>query len=362
MKLLVEPTLDKGMMNPKQTRRWLFAALAWCFCIGMPADAWAEPYAVVQSIAAPDARGQWRPVTESAAAVQIKDDKRIPLRVGMGLALGDRVVTEEARVTLGIGDAQVVGQNRTETITVSAGGDITIKERSVLQRMGEVYYQVRDMFSVDYGTVQTAVEGTEFSIAGAQDGVKVAVTEGVVRVSNAGSSVRVKRGQELLVGSSAAPPAPSAMVRPALLAVQKAAWSLGRPRLQVGLLGTGGWSGDEGSGQLRAFGSVRLLPMVNLVGEGAFGLDGGGRFLNGSGLGLETNLMGVQVGGSFQYTVERRSYECGARYAAAHLGGNVHARINMNITRRFFLVASGRAGGDGRGVTASGGFGAGVSL
>ena len=218
------------------------------------------------------------------------------------------------------------------------------------------------MFSVDYGTVQTAVEGTEFSIAGAQEGVKVAVTEGVVRVSNAGSSVRVKRGQELVVNPTAAPTAPTSMARPALLAVQKAAWALGRPRLQLGVLGSGGWSGNSGSGHLRAYTSVRLLPMLNLVGESDVGVGGKRSLLNGGGLGLETNLMGVQVGGSLRVITEQRTYACGGQYAAVHMGGNVHARVNMNITRRFFLVASGRAGGDGRGVTASGGFGAGVSL
>ena len=327
----------------------------------MPSHAWAESYAIVQSISEPDARGRWRPVQESAAAVRLLDEERTPLVVGMALALGDRIVTEEARVTIGFGDTVLVGQSRKETFTVAPGGDITIKERSILQQLGEVYYQVRDVFSVDYGTVQTAVEGTEFSISGGEGPVNVAVTEGVVRVSNAGSSVRVKRGQQVSVAPTAAPPQVVKIPGSTLRAVQQGAWSLGRPRLQLGVMGSGGLMGNHAGGELRTFASVRLLPMVNLVGEGGFGGTKGAS-LGGSGLGLELALGGLSVGGSVQSTYERRRYDCGGGYAAIHLGGTVHARLNMSITRRFFLVASGRAGGDSRGVTASGGFGAGVSL
>ena len=43
---------------------------------------------------------------------------------------------------------------------MAPGSTLVLQERSVLQQLGEVYYQVRDIFSVQYGTVQTAVEGT----------------------------------------------------------------------------------------------------------------------------------------------------------------------------------------------------------
>jgi len=349
------------MMNTDRPAIWLMTALMMLLGMVTPSDSWAQSYAIVQSISEPDARGRWHPVSESVAAVRVEGEERIALSVGMGLNLGDRIVTDEARVTIGMGDANLIGQTRKETITVSPGGDITIKERSILQQMGEVYYQVRDVFSVDYGTVQTAVEGTEFSISGAEGPVKVAVTEGVVRVANAGTSVRVKRGEQVLVDPAGAPSSPAKMPGSALRAVQQGAWSLGRPRLQLGVIGSGGLMGNSAGGELRTFTSIRLLPMVNLVGEGGFGRNKGSS-LGASGLGLEMALGGLSVGGSFQSTYERRTYDCGGGYAALHLGGNIHARLNINLTRRFFLVASGRAGGDSRGVTASGGFGAGVSL
>ena len=74
------------------------------------------------------------------------------------LSLSDKRIVTRARVTIRLSD--------NESITVSAGSEITLRERSVLQTLGEVYYQVRDLFTVDYGTVQTAVEGTEFVISG----------------------------------------------------------------------------------------------------------------------------------------------------------------------------------------------------
>jgi hypothetical protein len=354
-------TLDWYMMNKQQPRFALTALIAVFFCMVVPSHARAESYAVVQAISEPDARGRWKPVTESAAAVRLDGEARTPLTVGMALELGDRIVTEEVRVTVGFGASNVIGNARQETLTVAPGGDITIKERSILQQMGEVYYQVRDVFSVDYGTVQTAVEGTEFSISGVEGPVNVAVTDGVVRVSNAGTAVRVKKGQSVLVDPVGAPPSPTKMPGSVMRAVQQGAWSLGRPKLQVGMIGSGGLMGSEVGGELRTFAAVRLLPMINLVGEGGFGLTPGSS-LSSSGLGLEVVLGGLSVGGSLQTKVEQQDYACGGHRTTLHIGGHAHGRFTMSITRRFFVAATGRIGGDGDGVSATGGFGAGVSL
>jgi hypothetical protein len=333
---------------------------AW-LCVCLPNGARAQPYAQVQNISEPDARGRWHPVNESAAAVRIEGETRTPLVVGMPLNLGDHLVTDQARITIGFGPKSRVGNGRQETMTVSPGGDITLQERSVIQQLGEVYYQVRDIFTVQYGTVQTAVEGTEFRISGTEGPVQVAVTDGVVRVTNGGNSVRVKRGQQVSVDPKTAPPAPSTMSGAAVRSVQSSAWSLGRPRLQLGLIGSGGLINSEIGGGAHTFAAMRVLPVVNLVGNLGLGFSSDSS-LNSAGLGLEFTLGSWSLGGSLQSTLERRTYDCGGRYMALHLGGNAHGRFTKNITRKFFLTATAQMGGNGSGLTATGGLGAGVSL
>jgi len=322
----------------------------------MPSSAWAETFAEVTAIAEPDTRGRWRPVNASAAAAKVVDGERTPLEVGMALVEGDRVVTEEARVTVRLA--------RREHITISPGSDLVLEERTVIQKLGEVYYQVRDVFSVQYGTVQTAVEGTEFAVSGADgaDGaVAVAVTEGAVRVSNAGEAVRVQRGQQVLVPAGLAPAAPTTLSLAASQAARSGAWTLGRPRLQVGALASGGLYGDEGGGDVRYFAALRVLPFLNVVADGAQGFTPDS-IRTGSGLGLEVAMGGLSVGGSGSVTLERWRYPCGGRYAALHVGGHVHGRYTLDITRRFFLAAMARAGGNGDGLEATFGLGGGVNL
>jgi hypothetical protein len=287
--------------------------LVWVCLLVAPSQAWAQVFATVEALSQPDARGQWRSVDESPAAARWVGEVRTPLTRDMELSLGDRIVTEQARVTIRLSD--------NESITVSAGSEITLRERSVLQTLGEVYYQVRDLFTVDYGTVQTAVEGTEFVISGQEGPVTVAVTDGVVRVSNAGEFVRVKRGQQVVVAPTLAPPVVTPMTE------------------------------------------VQVLPMVNLVSEAGIGgtsAHSGVRLP--AGLGLELVLGGFSFGGTGQVTTERWRYPCGGRHVAVHVGGNVHGRFTKNVTRRLFVAASGRVGGTGDGIEATAGIGGGVSL
>ncbi len=331
------------------------ALLLAVLCMWAPGSAWAESYATVKSLSQPDARGRWVAVDASANAGRIRDGVRVPLEVGMALQVGDQVKTAQARVTVRVG--------RGEHITVSEGSDLTLGERSVIQRLGEVYYQVRDVFRVDYGTVQTAVEGTEFAIDGRDGPVRVAVTEGAVRVSSAGETVRVKRGQVVTVAQSVAPAAPIAMAKGARGSAMARAWTLGRPRMQLGVMAGGGLLGTELTADTRAFAAVRLLPGVNLVAETGLGSIAG---LPGSripaSLGMEMALGGISVGGSAQATLERRRLDCGGRRVMLHLGGSAHARAHLPLTRRLFLVGQGRAGHNGDGLEASVLAGVGMNL
>lgn len=324
------------------------------FCLGWaPSAAWAEDFATITHIATPDTRGRWQAVDQTPAAAKVTDQDRTPLRVGMALVLGDRVETAEARVTVRLG--------RREHITLAPGSSLVLEERSVLQQVGEVYYQVRDIFSVKYGTVQTAVEGTEFAVAGEASGVAVRVTEGAVQVSNAGKAVRVKRGQQVRVASAAPPSAPTAMALAATRSARSTAWTLGRPRLQLGVLAGGGLLGTDAGAQMQTFAAVRLLPFLNVIADATQGYSSTSH-RSGSGVGLELALGGLSVGGSGTATLERWRYPCGGRYAAVHLGGAFHGRYTMDITRRFFVAAQARGVGNADGIEATFSLGGGVSL
>jgi hypothetical protein len=256
----------------------------------------------------------------------------------------------------------VLAVGESEHITIHPGSDITLRERSVLQALGEVYYQVRDVFSVRYGTVQTAVEGTEFLIAGG-DEVTVSVTEGVVSVSNEGSSVRVKQGRAVSVAEGQAPPVPTRMSLPVRSTIAGRAWALGRPRLQLGVLGSGGLTGTSSTAGVRSFAAVRLLPGVNLVADAGLNGVGGtpGTRLPG-GLGLEFVVGGLSIGGTAQLTLEQWRYPCGGRHIAVHFGGHATARYTLALTRRLFTVGMVRVGHSGDALSADGAVGVGVSL
>ena len=335
-----------------QTAR-LWAALL-VVILWVPGVALAEPYASVTSLSVPDARGRWSAVQATAAAARTRGEVRTVLEQGLTLEEGDQIETAMARVELTLPSGEV--------LILSEGTDITLGERSVIQRLGEVYYQVRDVFRVDYGTVQTAVEGTEFAISGKDGPVRVAVTEGAVRVSSAGETVRVTRGQAVTVAQAVAPGAPVALGQAGLRKAMAKAWTLGRPRLQLGVLAGGGLAGSEAQLETRTFASIRLLPGMNLVGEvGLGGLLGESTRVP-TNLGVEMSVGGFSVGGSGQATVENRVLDCGGKQVLLHFGGSAHARFQMPLTRRVFVVGGARAGLSGGAVEASGLAGVGVSL
>jgi hypothetical protein len=320
--------------------------------MGLPSAAWAQGYATVGAITQPDARGRWSSVEATAAAARIRGDVRTPLRIGLDLQLGDIVQTDRARVRLDLPGS--------ETMNLSEGADITLAERSVLQRMGEVYYQVRDAFRVDYGTVQTAVEGTEFSVSGTDGAVRVAVTEGAVRVSSGGESVRVRRGEVLSVAQSAVPSAPTKLGRAGLSQAMAKAWTLGRPRLKLGLLGGGTYVGSAAEMEIRGLAGVGLLPGLSMVAQ--TGIIGGQNTRVPLTLGLETSLGGIALGGSAQATVENKTLDCGGRQVLLHLGGAAHARFELPLSRRLTVLGQVQVGGGGGAIQASGLAGLGLNL
>jgi len=339
-------------MNTPLFQIRLLVWLAALWLLG-PARAYAEDFATVTAISAPDTRGRWSPVKQTPAAAKIEADARTPLFVGMPLQMGDRVVTEEARVTIRIG--------KSEHLTLSPGGDLVLQERSVLQQIGDVYYQVRNAFTVQYGTVQTAVEGTEFIVGGTTDAVDVAVTEGVVTVSNAGETVRVRRGRSVVATSGAAPTSPTKMPLSTARSLRSQAWTLGRPRLRLGFVANGGLYDESAGVEMRYFAAMRVLPAMNIVSDGGHALTPNS-LRTGTGLGVEWAVGGFSVGGTAGVTVERWNYECGGQYAALHFGGSAHGRYSIDITRRLFLTGMARATANGSGVEASFGLGGGVSL
>ncbi len=342
-------------MPPRSKLIHRVALLAVALCTwGLPA-AWAESYATVQSLTEPDARGRWITVEATAAAARIRGGERSPLEVGMALEVGDQIETAQARVKL-----RLKGR---EYLTISEGADLTLGERTVIQRLGEVYYQVRDVFRVDYGTVQTAVEGTEFAIDGQDGPVRVSVTEGAVRVTSAGESVRVRRGQTVTVAQSVAPAAPVAMTPAAQRSSLARAWTLGRPKLQLGLTAGGGIVGPNAGLETRGFAAVPLMPGIRLVAEtGLGGRPGAPGTRIPANLGLEMSVGGFSVGGSGQATIEDRRLDCGGRRVLLHLGGAAHARFNMPLGRRLFLVGGGRVGMVGKTLEAGLLAGVGVNL
>ena len=80
-------------------------------------------------------------------------------------------------------------------LRVGDHADVEVRSRSAIQRLGDVYYHVLSAFTVQFGTVQTAVEGTRFIVLDEPTGVDVRVVEGRVRVTTDKGSARLGRWQ-----------------------------------------------------------------------------------------------------------------------------------------------------------------------
>lgn len=329
-------------------------ALWWALC----GAALAAPFAVVDALSTPDARGQWRPVEETAQATVLVDGQPVPLRVGMELAEGATVRTLEARVRIELGPG--------ERLHVSEGAELQVGERSVTQVLGEVYYRVRDRFTVDYGRVETAVDGTRFSVSG-PDPVTVRVTKGQVRVSHEGAPEGsapyvLRRGDAVTVAQDGT----SQGVQPRTLGPGRVTrslgrtWLLGRPRLQLGLLAGGALAGGGGLTGLRLDAGLALPGRLRLVADLGARTDAAGTLRVPLGLGLRWGPGAWSVGAQVLSTVEDQTLACGGR-TLLHVGGVGTLRGELALGRNISLLADLR-GGYADAVLAEAAVGIGVGL
>lgn len=316
-----------------------------------PAFAHAAPFATIDQISVMDPRGRWGSVTSTGRATVNRDGQALPVTLGLELAPGDRVVTEAARVRVRLG----IGQD----ISVDEHADVEVRERSVLQRIGEAYYRVRGAFSVTYGNVETSVDGTEFSVATGPLTV-VTVAEGRVRVTNGETAVLVRRGEvvELPQSGSGGPARfdPSSVRRSTRKTFQRA-----EPAFQGGGLVAGGLANGGPAVEGRLFARVLLLPGLRLAVDAGLGSDGAEEGLRmPAGLGLEFDLGGAAAGGELLTTVETCNFECGGAYVALHLGAVGFVRYGLPLSRALSLEGIVRAG-YADGIVADAGLGLAVS-
>ena len=303
---------------------------------------------VVDGVAVPGFGGEMTalaPGAQTAAARVFRgeDPEGRPLGPGTVLQPGDRIRCARARV--------VILRGTDEYIHVQEGAEVTLSaDRSITQTLGEVYYRVREAFKVEYGTVETTVEGTRFLVAGTPTGVSVSVDEGIVAVRTPGGVQRVAAGQTLATPPAAAPPAPSTWSRAAQGKALAKTVGMGRPRLMVGVLAQGAYTGASadtlqgvGSLQLRPLGSIQLAGPVRVVLEP--GVAAGARTVQlPANAGLELSVAGISAGGTVTTTRERRRAPCGATQDLLHIGGAGHVRAELPLGRHLRGLASVRVG------------------
>jgi hypothetical protein len=151
-----------------------------------------------------------------AVAVVKGDAKRVPLRRGMTVAAGIRLVAPET------GEVRV-GTAEGTALTLEPGSDLTVAEASTTQRFalhgGAVRAQVARLFAGDRFLINTddaevEVHGTVFRVAvvaaepscGDGSTTRVSVSEGVVTVRAGGQEARVLPGGEWPAGCATAEP------------------------------------------------------------------------------------------------------------------------------------------------------------
>ena len=319
-----------------------------------PGDAWAQespapPTFVVEGVAVPGFGGEMSPLApgRTTAAAKVFNDAHpegTPLGPGTELSPGDRIQCTRARVVIRRGDD--------EYIHVHEGGEVTLTaERSIVQSLGEVYYRVREAFRVEYGTVETTVEGTRFLVAGTDAGdVAVSVDEGTVKVATPAGAQSVTAGQTLTTSPTAAPPAPASWPARARGQALTKTVGMGRPRVLVGVLGQGTITGASpdtipgvGAVQLRPLASIRLAGPVRLLVEP--GIAAGPRtFQVPVDAGLELMMRNIAFGASAGVTRERRTADCGAEQELLHIGGAAHARAAIPLGRHLQVLGSAQVG------------------
>ncbi len=333
----------------------------------LPAPAWA---AVVEAVAVPGFGGTMTALRPGArtgeATARLPDGETLPLGPGVELPVGARIDTRRARVVLRLDSDELLHIEAASAVELGAA-------RSVQQHLGEVYYRVREAFTVQYGTVETAVEGTRFLVAGeTEDGgpVRVSVDEGVVTVRTPGGARALAAGETLVAPADAAPGAPGswgAVDRGRALGQMHGA---GPPRLLIGGLVLGGLTGAVASERqaLPAVGTAggRLLASARVRGPvratAGVALGGGPRAAQlPLDAGVELMLGPVAVGGSAAVLWEERRPDCGGSQTWLHVGGLAKLRAELPLGRRLRLLGAAQVGAVGT-PTADLGLGLGVVL
>ncbi len=341
----------RGMPAPRPVLLpWLLPLLGLLLLALGPRGAWAQDaFATVVVVTEQDDRGRWRPVSPATRALRERAGAAAPLAPGMALALGDTVRTDLARVELRLATGERLNLSEGTTLVLA-------EERGVLQELGEVYYRLRDRFRVEYGTVDTVVEGTRFAVQGTPAGVAVRVDEGRVRVENGDAVVVLPRGQGATLPASGPPVAGPGPVRPTP-ADRARSFPRGRPVATLGAQAEAALLIPAGPAAAAA-GTEGVQGLVGLRADGAASL---GRHLQ---LGLATGaqrgapgqvrlpqelylaaaLPGLRVGLGPVAIWEQRRQPCGARARDRHRGGGGWVEGELALGRRLALRASLRGG------------------
>jgi len=320
------------------------------------------PVFVVEGVAIPGFGGEMSalPDGRTTTAARVFNDafpEGAPLGIGTVLVPGDRILCTRARVVIRRGDD--------EYIHVHEGGEVTLTaERSIVQSLGEVYYRVRDAFRVEYGSIETTVEGTRFLVVGGEAGdATVSVDEGIVTVRTPAGAQAVAAGQTLLATPTAAPPVPSKWSSRAQGQALSKTVGMGRPRVLLGALAQGSLTGSSadtlssvGALQVRPLASIRVAGPVRVLLEPGVAV-GSHTLQVPVNAGMELMVARFAFGATAAVTRERRTADCGAEQELLHLSGAGHARAALPLGRHLQLLGAARVG---RSTVWSGELGAGV--
>lgn len=294
--------------------------------------AWGKP--IVGSLMVQDARGRWITVNETAEAATVRGEERQTLKISDTLEYGDVITTQNARVEI----IWTEGED-SEQIYIWEHAKVTITgERSVIQEIGELYYQLRDSFSIQYGTVETMVDGTAFKVSGPNP-VEVGVTEGVVRVREGSEEQRVKAGQFVSVAGSGVPPA-ARWSGAAQRAVKTKSYMDGFAHTELGVMAAGLQLPVSGPVGAQLYGQFRLLKTFQIRTETGI-LQKDGLQLPQT-LELSYRLGGLALGARGQANIYQENKDCPDGCEAILWGVSAAAsgvaRFSVPITSR--LVAS----------------------
>lgn len=334
-------------------------------------SAWAEPIGVVRSLSVQTAKGHWQLVDASGEArVQrhgVRCDhpissevacngKLIPIYKGMPLESGDRIITALVRLDIAL--------QKGELLQVAEGTDLVLEESSITQTLGQIYLQLRRVFTVRFGTVEATVEGTSLLVSG-PDPVWVGVSDGQVRVKEGDEERLVQSGEQVsqtLVeqpesGERAAHSDSSTGLeeiqgwsRTQRNEMMATTWLLGRPRLELSIM-SGARDLEESvfhPGVNVEAGMVLFRNLGVSLGAGlAMGEDGQRAPASAN---LVWNAGRWSVAGGPVVELDRRTYLCNENnpesmgwYKAVHFGAEGRVRGNVVISRRFRLLGELRA-------------------